>query len=197
MTSPYTDSVAQRNQMYQNILENNLFLPDSFKAVIIQIIMLLSMVDTTLDVHAMVMLQYEVYVPMLELIPSETDPIKTTTVQAQELTTLTGQSWTLTIFKNDQELHKVAVHITWVDRDLFSKFISRLGGMLMLISFFESVGVLMAGSGLQELLQITSPGVLTMLNGKKFLQNVRPLRIVAEGILRPILEDHLHAGDWH
>ena len=37
---------------------------------------------------------------MLDMIPSGTHTIETTTVQAQELTTLTGQGWTLTIFKN-------------------------------------------------------------------------------------------------
>ena len=125
---------------------------------------------------------------MLDMIPSETDSIKTTTVQAQELTTLTGQGWTLVIFKNDQELHKVAVHIKWVDRDLFSNFIPRLGRMHLLMSFVGEVGVLMAGSGLQELLQSTFAGVRKMLNGNKFPQNVRALRIVAEEILRPILE---------
>ena len=36
-----------------------------------------------------------------------------------------------------------------------------------------------------------------MLIGKKFPQNVRARRIVAEEILRPISEDHPHAGDWH
>jgi len=36
-----------------------------------------------------------------------------------------------------------------------------------------------------------------MLIGKKFPQNVRALRVVAEKILRPISEDNPHAGDWH
>ena len=125
------------------------------------------------------------------------DTIETTTVQAQEQTTLTGQGWTLTIFKNYQELYNVAVHITWVDRDMFSNFIPRLGGMHMLMSFVRAVGVLNARSGLQELLQSTFAGEPKMLIGKKFPQNVRALRIVAEEILRPILEDHPHAGDWH
>ena len=80
---------------------------------------------------------------MLDMIPSETDTIETTTVQAQELTTLTGQGWTLTIFKKYQELYNVAVHITWIDRYMFSNFIPRLGGMHMLMSFVRAVGVLM------------------------------------------------------
>ena len=122
------------------------------------------------------------------MIPSETDTIKTTTVQAQELTTLTGQDWILTIFENDQELNKVAVLITWIDRDLISNFMPRLGRMHMLMSFAGTVDILMAGSGLQELLQSTFAGVHKLFNGKKFLQNVLALRIVAEKILRSILK---------
>ena len=94
-----------------------------------------------------------------------------------------------TIFPNDQQLYKVAVHITWVDRDLFSNFIPRIGGMHLLMSFVGAVGVLLAGSGLQELPQSTFAGVPKMLTGKKFTQNVQALRIIAEEILRPSLED--------
>ena len=51
--------------------------------------------------------------------------------------------------------------------------------------------------GLQELLQSTVASVPKTLNEKKFPENVRVLRIFAEEILRPILENHSHAGDWH
>ena len=47
-----------------------------------------------------------------------------------------------------------------------------------------SIGSLMAESGLYELLNSTFAGVQKMIFGKKFLQNMRALRIVAEELLR-------------
>ena len=55
------------------------------------------------------------------------------------------------------------------------------------MSFVGSVGSLMAGSGLYELLESTFAGVQNMMTGKRFPQNVRALRIVVEELLRPIL----------
>lgn len=58
-----------------------------------------------------------------------------------------------------------------------------------------SVGNLMADSGLEELLQSASGSVQAMLSGKKFPQNVRALRMVAEELLCGILEsDGKHIG---
>ena len=45
----------------------------------------------------------------------------------------------------------------------------------------------MTESGLYELLDSTFAGGQNMLTGKKFLQNMRALRIVAGELLRPIL----------
>ena len=55
------------------------------------------------------------------------------------------------------------------------------------MSFIGSIGSLMAGRGLYELLDSTFAGVQKMMTGKKFPQNMRALRIVAEELLRPIL----------
>ena len=71
-------------------------------------------------------------------------------VEAQRLTQLMGQKWT--IFTSDQELYKELVHITWVDKEQFQNFIPRLGGMHMLMSFVGAVGYLMGGSGIEEIL---------------------------------------------
>ena len=65
--------------------------------------------------------------------------------------------------------------------------IMRLGGMHTLMSFVGSIGTLMAGSGLYELLESTFAGVQKMMTGKHFPQNVRALRLVTEAFLRPIL----------
>ena len=117
--------------------------------------------------------------------PAEPDTMKTAMVKAQQLTAMTGQEWT--IFTNDQQLYKIAVHVSWVDNALFEKFIPRLGGMHLLMSFVGAVGHLMAGSGLEDILKSAFAGVPKLLSGKNFPQNVRALRIVMEEILRPIL----------
>ena len=65
--------------------------------------------------------------------------------------------------------------------------IPRLGDMHMIISFVGAVGYLMAGSGIEENLSSTFSGVSKILSGKKFPQNVRALRLLAEEILRPML----------
>ena len=44
-----------------------------------------------------------VYTPFLDMIPAEPDTMKTAMVEAQRLTLLTGQEWT--IFTNDQQLY--------------------------------------------------------------------------------------------
>ena len=67
------------------------------------------------------------------MIPAEPDTMKTAMVEAQRLTSLTGQEWT--IFTNDQQLYQVAVNTTWADQSIFSMFVPRLGGMHMIMNF--------------------------------------------------------------
>ena len=55
------------------------------------------------------------------------------------------------------------------------------------MNFIGSIGSLMAESGLYKLLDSTFAYVQKMMTGKKFPQNMRALRIVAEELLRPIL----------
>ena len=61
--------------------------------------------------------------------------------------------------------------------------------MHLLMSFVGSVSVLMAGSGLEEILKSTFGGVQHMLTGMKFPQNTRALRMLSEGILHGIVEN--------
>ena len=68
-------------------------------------------------------------------------------------------------------------------------FIPRLGGMHLLMSFVGSVGTLMAGSGLEEVLKSAFGGVSRMLTGKTFPQNIRALRMVVEEILHSTLDN--------
>ena len=59
----------------------------------------------------------------------------------------------------------------------FEHFIPRLGGMHLLLSFIGCAGVLMAESSLLEVKLAAFGGVKHILNGKKFPQNMRALRI--------------------
>ena len=70
-----------------------------------------------------------------------------------------------------------------------SNVILRPGGMHMLMSFVGAVGSLMEEGGLVKVMNAGFSGVAKMLNGKKFPQNVRALRIIAEELLRKIIQD--------
>ena len=54
------------------------------------------------------------------------------------------------------------------------------------MSFVGCVGTLMAESELYEIMESTFGGVSKLLNGKKFPQNMRALRLVVEELLRSL-----------
>ena len=96
---------------------------------------------------------------------------------------------------NDQQLYRVTVNDMWVYPDLFKDFVPRLGGMHTLMSFIGAVGTLLSNSGLEEVMNSAFAGVPKMLSGNKFPQNMRPLRLVTEVLLRDIIPDtesHAH-----
>ena len=72
--------------------------------------------------------------------------------------------------------------------DRLSNVIMRLGDMHLLMSFVGSIGTLMAESGLAEVISAVFGLVPKMLTGKKFPQNVRTMRMVAEEILRQVMQ---------
>ena len=128
-----------------------------------------------------------VYLPLIDMPPSDPDTILTALHEAKRLTKERGQK--NTIFTSDQQLYKVAVEMKWAHPDDFSDVIRRLGGMHTLMSFVGAVGTLMQGSGLSEVLESTFAGVAKMLFGKKFPQNVRAMRLVVEELLRGIMRN--------
>ena len=79
-----------------------------------------------------------IYTLLIDMVPSEPDTIMTAMKEAQKLTLSTGQAFTL--FTNDQQLYRVAVHVLWVYPDKFPNFIPSLGGMHTLMSFIGAVG---------------------------------------------------------
>ena len=126
-----------------------------------------------------------IYTPLIDMNPADPDTMMTAMVEAQKLTKQCGQQ--VTVFTNDQQLYKVAVNVMWVYPENFSLLVPRLGGMHMLMSFMGCVGVLMADSGLEEVLKSSFGSVANMLAGKRFPQNVRALRLVVEELLREFL----------
>ena len=126
-----------------------------------------------------------VYLPLIDMPPSDPDTIMTALQEAKRLTNERGQK--KVVFTCDQQLYKVAVDVKWAYPNDFSDVILRRGGMHMLMSFVGAIGSLMAGSGLSEILSSTFAGVSKMLTGKKFPQNVRAMRLVSEELLRNII----------
>ena len=61
----------------------------------------------------------------LDMPPAHPDTTKTAMVEAQRLTQLTGQDWT--VFTNDQQVHRIAMHACWEEHPMFSKCVTKLG----------------------------------------------------------------------
>ena len=58
--------------------------------------------------------------------------------------------------------------------------------MHLLMSYCGCIGTLMADIGIVEILSVAFGGVLKMLSGKKFSQNVRALGMLVEELFRPL-----------
>ena len=126
---------------------------------------------------------------------SSTDTMMTSMAFAQVYTRNIGQQFV--VFTCDLQLYRVALEVQWTYPERFSNVILRLGGMHSLMSFIGSIGTLMADTGLSDIMSYVFGGVSKMLTGKKFPQNIRALRMVAEEALRGIIQDEpLHcSGD--
>ena len=119
--------------------------------------------------------------------PVDHSTMMTVLIEANRLTSEAGQEFT--IFTCDQQLYRVSLQVIWAYPEQFSHVVLRLGGMHMLMSFIGAVGSLMEESGLVEVMNTGFSGVAKMLNGKKFPQHVRALRIIVEELLRKIIQD--------
>ena len=124
--------------------------------------------------------------------PSDPDTIMTAMYLGQKLTIATGQRFT--VLTCDQQLYRVAVQVLWSYPEKFPETYLRLGGMHALMSFVGSIGTLMTDTGRSEVLGEVFGGVQKMLSGKKFPQNVCALRMLAEEVLRCIIEGHQIRG---
>lgn len=120
---------------------------------------------------------------------TEYDTILTSMLHVKRLTKACGQPFT--VFTLDQQLYRYAVEIQWALPGAFppTTFLLRLGCMHMLISFIGAVGNLMAETGLVDIMSSTFAGVHKMLLGKRFPMCTRALRMVAEVLLTPVIDD--------
>ena len=67
--------------------------------------------------------------------PSDPDSMLSAMVEGERLAKQCGQD--ITVLINDQQLYKGAVKVKWAYPKTFADFISRLGGMHMLMSVIE------------------------------------------------------------
>ena len=129
-----------------------------------------------------------IYLPLIDMKPSDPDTMLTAMVRVQELTSQTGQTFSL--LTCDQQLYRVAVNVSWDQPERFKDTYLRLGDMHALMTFAGAVGSLMAESGLSDIVSEVFGGVPKMLSGKKFPQNIRALRMMAEEVVCGLFMDH-------
>ena len=137
--------------------------------------------------HSIRPITQTVYLPLMNMIPASATTMETSIKYSKLLSSQHGQPYC--IYTSDQQLYRIAQTVLWNSPELTKDFYLRLGGMHLLMSYVGSIGSLMAGSGLKEILEKAFSGVPKMLTGKNFPQCVRALRMVVEEILRQILKD--------
>lgn len=138
--------------------------------------------------HALQPMTKIVYLPLIDMPPAHQSTMLTAMLKAKEICHEIGQAYV--VFTCDQQLYRVALQVKWDNPDLLDNVHLRLGGMHLLMSYCGCIGTLMADTGLEDIMGAAFSGVGKMLSGKKFPQNIRALRLVAEELLRPIFMAH-------
>ena len=127
-----------------------------------------------------------VYLPLINMNPADPTTVLTSITRGFEVTRASTQD--ILILTCDQAIYKIVIDITFHQPDLLTNIVAILGGMHFLMDFVGCVGTLMADSGLKEILMTSFGSVEKMLQGKKYPQNVRALRLLTEELLRPVFE---------
>ena len=140
--------------------------------------------------------KYEGCLPSLNsLDPPHLNTMMTSIAFAYVYTRNIGQQFV--VFTCDLHLYRVALEVQWTYPERLSNVILRLVGMHSLMSFIGYIRISMADTGLSDIMASVIGGLSKMLTGKKIPQDVRALRMVAEEVLRVIIQDtSLHcSGD--
>ncbi len=101
-----------------------------------------------------------VFGPLIDATPAHLDTVLTTMHLAEEFAKQHSQVYTY--MEADMQIFKLGVHIKWSDQERWKHMILRHGGMHTLMSFVGCIGVLMAGTGLEAILNAAFKGVPNM-----------------------------------
>ena len=126
---------------------------------------------TRLCGEACMLLQYKtnvVFLPLLDRPPAHHDTTKTAI--DKELTLMRAAGDDVLIFRADQKLYKIVIDIVFYQPTYLQSEIPVLGGMHMLMNCIRATAVIMASSGMNEILAGTFGSVEKMLSGKKYPQ---------------------------
>ena len=126
------------------------------------------------------------FLPLVDRPPAHPDTIKTAMEKGLSLVKAAGQN--MLIFTADQQLYKIVIDVMFHEPSYFESVIPVLGGMHMLMNFIHAIAIIMAGSGMREILAGTFGSIDKMLSGKKYPQNFRALRMLVEEILQEIVQ---------
>jgi hypothetical protein len=122
-----------------------------------------------------------VFGPLIDYPPSHPDTMLTSLNFMEKVVKQHKQKYIFVAV--DMQLYKVALKIKWSQPVRWKHLIVRPGGMHVLMSFIGSIGKLMQGSGLEELLNAAFKGVSNMLSGKAWPKALRAIRMVVTSLL--------------
>jgi len=114
------------------------------------------------------------FLPLVGRHPAHPDTIKTALERGILFPRAAGED--VLIFTADQQLYKVIIDILFHEPLYFKSVIPVLGGMHTLMNFIHATAIIMAGSGMKEVLTGTFGSVDKMLSRKKYPQNFHALR---------------------
>ena len=101
------------------------------------------------------------FLPLIDRPPAHHDTIKTAIDKGLSLMRAAGDD--VLIFTANQQLYKIVIDIMFYQPTYFESVIPVLGGMHMLMNFIHATAVIMAGSGMNEILAGTFGSVEKML----------------------------------
>ncbi len=117
---------------------------------------------------------------------SDPNTVLTSLTRGFEVTRDSNQD--ILVLTCDKQIYNIVVDITFHQPELLTCIVVILGGMHFLVDFVGCVVTLMADSGLKQIMSTTYCSVDKMLQGNKYPQNIRALRLLTEELLRPVFE---------
>ena len=104
------------------------------------------------------------------------------------LSLVRGVDESILVFTADQQLFKIVVDVMFNEPRYFDCILPILGGMHMMMNFIHAIDIIMAGSGLKEILSSAFESVDKLLSGKMYPQSFRAFRMIAEELLCSVVK---------